>query len=90
MKNSLVVAPAQDIAGVSCKDDSHQGSFKKDKGPGRRASLTHWLFLDSTIIKVFCFFKTFMLQGNVHVNDSQTTGLLHSLSAIQGIANILA
>ena len=44
--------PTKGIAGVVCKDDSHQGSFKKEAGIGRRGALTHWMPLGSNLKKV--------------------------------------
>lgn len=33
----------QDIAGVSCKDDSYQGKKMQNRGPGRKSACVHWL-----------------------------------------------
>ena len=33
---------SEDIAGVSCRDDSLMGAKKQDAGPGRQSALTHW------------------------------------------------
>lgn len=32
----------KDLGGVSCKDDSTQGSMKTSSGPGRKPALTYW------------------------------------------------
>ena len=34
--------PAQDLAGVTCTDDSMAGSRRQDQGDGRKAALTYW------------------------------------------------
>lgn len=33
---------AKDLSGASCKDDSHQGSFKQDWGKDRKSAMIHW------------------------------------------------
>ena len=38
----ILYLPAQDLAGVSCKDDSSMGSRRQDKGEGRKAALVYW------------------------------------------------
>lgn len=41
LKGDMAVQ-AQDLAGVSCKDDSLAGSFQKGKGLGRRDCIPYW------------------------------------------------
>lgn len=40
----LPLRHSKDLAGVSCKDDSNQGAMKQQRGPGRKAAYTYWMW----------------------------------------------
>ena len=39
---SAMPRPTKELEGPSCKDDSLQGNYLQDFGPGRASALTNW------------------------------------------------